>query len=82
MKERFLARGFPETVVNDQIDKVVFGVNPPVKKSSESGIPFVATHHPKFEDLGKLIKDLLRFLYSDEKVDNVFSRPPIALLGR
>ena len=35
MKVWFLARGYPEKVVNDQIGKVVFGKNPPVKKSSE-----------------------------------------------
>ena len=33
--------------MNDQIDKVIFDKNPPVKKSSENGIPFVATYHPK-----------------------------------
>ena len=33
MKEWFLAGAYPEKVVNDQIDKVVFGKNPPVKKS-------------------------------------------------
>ena len=59
IKEWFLARGYP--VVNDQIGKVVFGKNPPVKKSSENGIPFVATYHPKVTDLGQLIKDLLLF---------------------
>ena len=35
MKVWFLARGHPEKVVNDQIEKVVFGKNPPFKKSSE-----------------------------------------------
>ena len=45
--------------MNGQIDKVILGKNPPVKKSSEYGIPFVATYHPKVKDLGKLIKDLL-----------------------
>ena len=78
MKEKFLVRGYPEKLVNDQIDKLVFGVNPPVKKSSESRIRFVGTYHLNVEDLGKLIKDLLTFLYSDEEVEKVFSPPPIA----
>ena len=73
-----MARGYPEKVVNDQIDKVVFGKNPPVKKSSENGVPFVATSHSKVKDLVKLIKDLLPFLYSDEEFEKVFSLPPIA----
>ena len=57
-----MARNYPEKVVNDQINKVVFGKNPPVKKSSENGIPFVATSHTKVKDLVKLVKDLLPFL--------------------
>ena len=78
MKKWFLARGYPEKVVNNQIDKVAFGKNPPVKKSSQNGIPFVATYHPKVKPLGRLIKDLLPFLYSDDEVEKVFSPPPIA----
>ena len=75
----FFARGYLEKVVNDKIDKVVFGKNPPVKKSSENAIPFVATYHPKVKDLGKLIKDLLPFIYSDEEVEKAFLSPPNAL---
>ena len=75
----FFARGYLEKVVNDKIDKVVFGKNPPVKKSSENAIPFVATYHPKVKDLGKLIKDLLQFIYSDEEVEKAFLSPPNAL---
>ena len=78
MKEWFLGRGYPEKILNDQIDKVVFGKNPPAKKSLENGIPFVATYHPKVKDLGKLIKDLLPFLYSDEEFEKVFLPPLIA----
>ena len=35
MKEWFLAKDYPEKVVNDQMDKVVPDKNSPVKKSSE-----------------------------------------------
>ena len=77
MKEWFLARGYPEIVVNNQIDKVVFGRDQPVKENLESDIPFVATYHPKVKELGKLITDLLPFLYSDGEVQKVFSPPPI-----
>ena len=61
MKEWFLARGYPEIVVNNQIDKVVFGRNQSVKKKLESGIPFVTTYQLKVKELGKLIGDLLPF---------------------
>ena len=77
MKEWFPARGYPEIVVNNQIDKVVFGRDQPVKKNSESSIPFVTTYHLKVKELGKLIRDLRPFLYSDGNVQKVFSPPPI-----
>ena len=43
----------------------------------ESGISFVTTYHPKVKELGKMIRDLLPFLYSDGEVQKVFSPPPI-----
>ena len=52
MKERFLARGYPKIVTSNQIDKVVFGRDQSVKKSLESGIPFVTTYQPKVKELG------------------------------
>ena len=64
MKEWFLARGYPEVNVNNQIDKFVFGRDQSVKKNLQSGIPFVTTYLPKIEELGKMIRDLLPFLYS------------------
>ena len=39
MKEWFLARGYPEIVVNNQIDKVVFGRDQSVEKNLTSGVP-------------------------------------------
>ena len=72
MKEWFLARDYPEKIVNDLIDKIVFGKNPPVQKSLENGIPFLTKYHLKVKGLGKLIKDLFPFLYSDEEVEKVF----------
>ena len=77
MEEWFLARGYSEIVVSNQIDKVVFGRDQSVKKNLESDIPFIATYHPNVKELGKLIRDLLPFLYSDGEVQNVFSPPPI-----
>ena len=76
-EECFLAKRYPENVVNDQTDKIVFCKNPPVKKFSETGITFVPTYHQKLKDLGKLIKDLLPFLYSDEENKEVSSPPTL-----
>ena len=72
MEEWFLARSYSEIVVNNQIEKVVFGRDQSVKKTLESGIPFVTTYDPKDKELGKLIRDLFPFLYSDGEVQKVF----------
>ena len=77
MKEWFLAKGYPEIVVNNQIDKVVFGRDKSVKKNLESDIPFVTNYHHKVKELGKMIWNLLPFLYSDGEVQKVFSPSPI-----
>ena len=56
LKDWFLARDYPQKVVSEQIDKVVFGKQPNRKDISEQGMSFVAAYHPKLKDLDKLIK--------------------------
>ena len=77
MKEWFLACVYQENVVNEKSNKVVFGKSKPSRKNSENDILFVVTYHPKVKKLGKLIKDLLPFLYTDEEVQKVFSPQPM-----
>ena len=75
MEEWLLARGYSEIVVNNQIDKVVFGRYQSVKKNLESDIPFITNYHPKVKkELGKLIRDLLPFFTVMEKYRR-FSHP-------
>ena len=64
-------------MVNEQINKVVFGKSQPSRKNSKNGVPSVVTFHPKVKKLGKLIKDVLPFLYNDEEIQKVFSPPPM-----
>ena len=72
MKEWFLARGYPESVVNDQFDKVVFCKTPSVRKSSENVIPFVSTYHPKVKGLGKLSKIYSHFFIVTKDLRRAF----------
>ena len=67
-RDWFLTKDYPQKVVCEQIHKVVFGKQPNREDTSDQGVPFVATYHPKLKDLGKLIKNLKLFLYSDSKV--------------
>ena len=64
-------------VVNNQIDKVVFGRDQSLKKNLENGIPIVTIFHPKVKESGKLISNLRPFLYSDGEFQKVFSPLPI-----
>ena len=72
LKDWFLARDYPQKIVAEQIEKVVFGKQAFCKDTSEQGVPFVATYHPKLKDLGKLIKNLQLFLYSDNRLKEFF----------
>ena len=73
VKGEFLAKGYLEKIINDQLDKVVVGKTPSIKKSSEIGTHFEVTYYPKIKDLTKLIKDLLPFtLNSEEEVKKLF----------
>ena len=47
LKDWSLARDYPQKVVNEQIDKVVFGKQPTRKDTSEQRVPFIATYHLK-----------------------------------
>ena len=57
-----MERDYPQKVVKEQIDKVVFGKQPIGKDTSEQSVPFVATYHPKLKDLNKLIKKIITVL--------------------
>ena len=77
MKEWFLARDYRENVANEKINKVIFGKSQFRRKNSENGIPFVTTYHPKVKKIGKLLKYLLTFFYSNEEIQNIFSSLPM-----
>ena len=79
MKEWFLARGYPEIVVNNQIDKVVFGRDQSVKKNLESDIPFVTTYHPKVKSLEKWLRTYFLFYTVIEKFKRFSHLPRLYL---
>ena len=76
-KEWFLFRDYHGIVVNNQTDNVVFPRAQSFQKALGSGIFFVTTSHRKVKELGKLIRDLIPFLHSDEEARKVFSPPPM-----
>ena len=79
MKEWFLARRYPKIVVNNQIEKVVFGGDQPVKENLESGIPFVTTYHPRLKSLEKWLGTYFLFYTVMEKFKSFSHFPQLYL---
>ena len=69
MKSWFLKRGYPERIIDYEMEKVNFRENK--KKSGINkwkGVPFVVTYHPKLKKLSKIIKDNLYLLYMNDRL--------------
>ena len=47
MKEWFIKRGYPESVIGKEMKKVRFSEQGQKFKKVEKGVPFAVTHHPK-----------------------------------
>ena len=78
MKSWFLKRGYPERIIDYEIEKVNFRENK--KKSGinkRKGVPFVVTYHPKLKNLSKIIKDNLYLLYMNDEVKKTFTPSPM-----
>ena len=73
MKEWFLACGYPEKIVKEQIKLVVFGKKDKRQEDSTKGVPFVVTFHPKLIFLAKKIKELSKYLHLDLEVKAMFT---------
>ena len=78
LKDWSLARDYPQKVVNEQIDKVVFGKQPARKDTSEQRVPFycnISSERLKLKNLE--LKNFQLFLYSENEVKSVFSSAPM-----
>ena len=78
MKSWFLKRGYPERIIDYEIEKVNFRENK--KKSGinkRKGVPFVVTYHPKLKNLSNIIKDNLYLLYMNDEVKKTFTPSPM-----
>ena len=61
MKELFVARGYLEKMVKEQMKRVVFGKTDKTREDFTKGVPFVVTFHTKLTFLTKKIKELLKY---------------------
>ena len=78
MKLRFLKRGYPEQIIDYEIEKVNFRE---IKKkrgiNKKKWVPFVATYPPKLKNLSKIIKNNLYLLYMNDEVKKTFTLSPM-----
>ena len=55
MKQRFIKRDYPESVIQKEMKKVRFSKQGQKSKKVEKGAPFVLTYHPLLNKLSSII---------------------------
>ena len=77
MKEWFIKRGYPESVIEKEMRKVHFSKQGQKSKKVEKGVPFVVNYHPLLNKLSSILHRNLYLLYLNQEVKNVFTPGPI-----
>ena len=68
MKSWFLNRGYPETMIETEANKVKFPNTSGDRKTGTNGIPLVITCHPLLKYFAKVIKKHLYLLHMRDEV--------------
>ena len=76
MKEWFIKRGYPESVIDKEIKKVRYSEQGQKPKKVEKEVPFVVTYHPLLSKLSSIIHRNLYLLHMNQEVKNVFTPGP------
>ena len=77
MKEWFIKRDYPESVIDKEMKKVRFSEQGQKPKKVEKVVPFVVTYHPLLSKLPSIIHRNLHLLHMNQEVKNVFTIVPI-----
>ena len=79
MKSWFEVRGYPNKLIEQEIEKVKFFRNGNVLRQGDprKSVPFVLTYHPLFKSMGKIINKNLYLLYMNNEVKKVFTPKPM-----
>ena len=75
----FGKRGYPKKLVDNQLRRVVENRTeqlPEHQTKHGTGVPLLVKCHPRFHDLGRIIRKNFIYLYAEEKVKQVFTRAP------
>ena len=74
--------GYPKKLVDNQLRSVVENRPeqlPEHQTKHGTGVPLVVTYHPRFHDLGKIIRKKFIYLYAEQQVKQVFTPAPFVL---
>ena len=78
MKSWSLKRGYPERLIDKEMEKVKFGhYRFNGKYNSKKCIPLLLTYHSLLKSLSKIISKNLYLLFMDEEINTVFTPGPI-----
>ena len=77
MREWFIKRGYPESVIDKEMKKVHFSEQGQKPKKVEQGVPFPVTYQPLNSKLSPIIHSNFYLLYMNQEVKNVFTPGPI-----
>ena len=77
MKEWFIKRGYPESLIDKEMKKVRFSEQGQKSKKVEKGATFVVTYNPLLSKLSSIIHRNLYLLYMNQEVKNAFTLGPI-----
>ena len=79
MKSSFEVRGYPNKLIEQEMEKVRFFRNGNVlgQLDPTKGFPFVLTYHPLFKSMGKINNKNLYLLYMNSEVKKVFTPKPV-----
>ena len=75
MKSWFEVRGYPNKLIEQEIEKVKFFRNGNVlrQRDPRKGVPFVLTYHPLFKSIAKILNKNLYLLYMNNEVKKEFT---------
>ena len=74
MKEWFIKRGYPESVIDKEMKKVRFSEQGQKFKKVDNGVPFVVTYHPLLSKLSSITQEPVPALYESGSQKCFYSR--------
>ena len=72
IKSWFEVRGYPNKLIEQEMEKVFRNGNVLRQQDPRKGVPFVLPYHPLFKSMGKIINKNLYLLYMNNKVQPLY----------